>query len=157
MLNKLKTKLKTKKMEKIIIGKEYWVIQTPAGKPTSNGQGTRPGDAKVKVKILNKGGGGANSYQASPPTGGCGSWYYDYELKSTISDVESIDSEITELKKTILDSENEIKELEGKKQFMSDMKVDSFDEESFKAYQVLKVLGIDDFEKAKQITKILYN
>jgi len=165
MLNKLKTKIKRKMSKKIIIGKEYWVITTPAGKQSSNGTGTRPSDPKTKVKVINKGGGGANSYLTAATAGGaaragcvelpCGSWYYDYELKSLTSNVESIDLEIKELKESISVAEAEIKELEERKQFMSEMKVDNFDDEQYKAYQVLKVLGIDDFEKAKQITKIL--
>jgi len=166
MLNKLLIKLKRKlKMSKIVIGKEYWVVVTPKGLLTSGGVGTNYANLKnkVKVKVTGNNPALANTFltmlleQDGVKKNITGGWYYEYELKEVTNTIEDIDSDINILKEEITKKGEEIKALEIKKEFMITMNIDSFDEEAFKAYQVLKVLGIDDFDKAKQITKILSN
>ena len=51
--------------------------------------------------------------------------------------------------------EAEIEVCKNKLTFIEKFGLDAYDEEEFKAYKVLEVLGIEDIAKAKEIVKIL--
>ena len=73
---------------------------------------------------------------------------YAYELGYDIIKIEDLEKEIT-------DAKSELEIMESKLEFIKQFGLKSFDEEEFKAYKVLKVMGFDDIEKAKEIVKIL--
>ena len=163
LIQYIKNKLKRKKM-KIEVGKTYKVVTTPKGKQSSSGLGVSQGqclDVVVKVTKEHKGcGGGQTQYTCSVITYNGQSYqaqynYYEYELKPNVINLETIEEDIKGAKDKMVELETEIKDLEEKKQFLITQKIEEFSDEDFKAYQVLKVMGIDDINKAKQITKIL--
>lgn len=163
LIQYIKNKLKRKKM-KIEVGKTYKVVTTPNGKQSSHGLGASQGqclDVVVKVTKEHKcGGGGQTQYTCSVITYNGQSYqgqynYYEYELKPNAINLETIEEDIKGAKDKMVELETEIKDLEEKKQFLITQKIEEFSDEDFKAYQVLKVMGIDDINKAKQITKIL--
>ena len=151
---------------KIEIGKEYRVIPTPCGLATSNWNNIEVNSGiKYIVKIVGPYGSIScdNRYSvAEISKDGCcstntGGWVYDYELAPLVYSIDEIKEQIVNLKSNIADKYTEVNLLEDKLAFMTEHGVENFNEEEFKAYQVLKELGIDDFEKAKRITQILSN
>ena len=146
---------------KIKIGESYDIIKTPDGKATSNFTGVeKTATSKFIVRVNGLDNSHSNAYRVSmthrdgKPYDGDG-WVYDYELKSQLSTVE-------DLKNQIIDNEEEISELnikndllKTKLEFMETQGIENYSDEDFKAYLVLKELGIDDFAKAKNIVKIL--
>lgn len=158
-------KHKFKKKMKIETGKEYKVIKTPKGKQSSGCMGTNQNNCQeVIVKINHQHTSSAYASDAYSATvvklGGqpyCATNYtvFGYELALNVINIETLNKEITETKEEIVKLTEKIKDCEDKKKFLTEQKIEEFSDEDFKAYQVLKVMGIDDIEKAKQITKIL--
>ena len=159
-------KRKFKKKMKIEIGKEYKVIKTPKGKQSSGCMGTQQNSCQeVIVKINNQlptsSGYTCDAYSCTVVKLGGQPYYatnytvYSHELTPNVINLETLNEEIEEAKKEIAKLTEKIKDCEDKKKFLTEQKIEEFSDEDFKAYQVLKVMGIDDIEKAKQITKIL--
>jgi len=164
LINYFKNKFK-KKM-KIEIGKEYKIIKTPDGKQSSGALGTNGcqeviGKITRKNPVVNSSYNGAiasysmqiNSLDGQPYCYNC--TVYDYELAPSVINMETIETEIKEAKEKIEELKTRIQDCEDKKKFLTEQGIEEFSDEEFKAYQVLKVMGIDDINKAKQITKIL--
>jgi hypothetical protein len=159
---------------KPIIGKEYKVKQTPNGKVSSNGPGTRPGDdTDVKVKIvrkLNQNGHG-QMYQAKLvycPVGSVlynqgynqGNTYnfYDYELVLGPYNKEAIEEQITEINEKKAELDTEIGDLESKIEWMETVGVTEFDEDEYKVWKTLSLLednSVGKIEKMKEIAKMI--
>lgn len=159
-------KRKFKKKMKIEIGKEYKVIKTPKGKQSSGCLGTNQGNCqevivKINSQLPTTSGYVCDAYSATVVKLGGQPYFatnytvFGYELVPNVINLETLNEEITETKEEIAKLTEKIKDCEDKKKFLTEQKIEEFSDEDFKAYQVLKVMGIDDIEKAKQITKIL--
>jgi len=60
-----------------------------------------------------------------------------------------------QIQKTILEKEAEIVTLKNQLDFINEIGEENYDDNDFKAYQILKEIGITDIKKAKAIVKIL--
>lgn len=89
-----------------------------------------------------------DSYNISLPNGVGTGWVYDYEIELDITTKEQLTKELREICLQLEDTR-------AKLEFLNAQGLDEFDSEEFKAYQVLKVLGIDDVKKAKEIVRLL--
>lgn len=166
LYNIIKVKIKRKMGNcKIEIGREYRVIPTPCGLTKSewNCESVNRGVVyTVRVKSLRNLSRNEFNIESLTKDGICftestSGWAYDYELVPLVYGIDDIKNQIVNLKTDISEKECVVKQLEDKLAFMTEHGVDNFNDEEFKAYQVLKELGIDDFEKAKRITQILSN
>ena len=93
---------------------------------------------------------GKNGYNVSLTPDSCGHAGYVYEDEIRLNVIK-----LEDLKKEVLEKELEIKSLKSKIEYLETYGIDTFDQEEFQAYQVLKVIGIDDIKKAREIVKIL--
>lgn len=89
-------------------------------------------------------------------TGAYAAYYYDLELIS-LGTTEEIDEEISYQGKIIKEATNQIVSLESRKKFMKANKLEVFDEDQFKVYQILQTLKDKktDLQKAEVISKIV--
>lgn len=87
-------------------------------------------------------------YVSSAPTGG--SNYYAY-----LGEFESPNVTLVDIEKSIQELTEQIELLEQRKAFMKETKVTLFNNDEFKAYQILKELNLGDIKQAKAIVKIL--
>lgn len=81
---------------------------------------------------------------------------YGCELKLEGDTIESIKEDIKDLKKSIEEQKEEVKVLESKIKFMEENKLESYDENVFKAYHTLSIIseGTTTMEKAKAIAEL---
>jgi len=81
---------------------------------------------------------------------------YGCELKMGEPTVESIEEDIKALEKSIVEDQEEVKKLKSKIQFMKENKLETYDENVFKAYHTLTILGeaSDTMSKAKAIAEL---
>jgi hypothetical protein len=80
---------------------------------------------------------------------------YEYELHLAPETVEELTLKITECKERIKETEEEIADLESKIDFMKEQGLEVLDAEGYKAFKVLKVLGLGSYAQAMEIVKIL--
>jgi hypothetical protein len=147
---------------KIKIGESYEILKTPCGVGSSNFTGTeKTATSKFIVKVNGVDNSHSNSYRVSMThrdgkdyNGGDG-WVYEYELKALLSTSEDLKNQIIENEEEISDLNIKNNLLKTKLEFMETQGIENYSDEDFKAYLVLKELGIDDFAKAKNIVKIL--
>jgi hypothetical protein len=146
---------------KIKIGESYEILKTPEGYATSNFSGTeRTSMSKFIVKVTGVDNSHTTSYRVSmthrdgKDYNGDG-WVYEYELKAQLSTSEDLKNQIIENEEEISDLNIKNNLLKTKLEFMETQGIENYSDEDFKAYLVLKELGIDDFAKAKNIVKIL--
>lgn len=83
-------------------------------------------------------------------------YFYDAVLTSCDTK-EEIDESIKIAEKSIKELQEEIAELDAKKRFMAENKLEVFDEGQFKVYQILQTLKTkkSDIEKAKVIATLV--
>ncbi len=81
---------------------------------------------------------------------------YGCEMKFEDDTIESIEESIKDLKKSIDEQKEEVKVLESKIKFMEENKLDTYDENVFKAYHTLSIIseGTTTMEKAKAIAEL---
>lgn len=152
-------KKKLKMKEKIIVGRQYRLVETPCGKNSSHNNNY----IKGRTTIVEVTGQSSNavynirviSMDGVPRCETSSGWVYDYELESISTNAESIAESIEYLEKEKEEIDSNISILKTKLEFLTTQNIKDFNEEEFKAYLVLKELGIDDFAKAKNIVKIL--
>lgn len=75
-------------------------------------------------------------------------YIYEFEISSCLMKKDEIEAEITR-------KEEEIKDLKEKLDFINSSGGDTFNEDEYKAQQVLKLMGFDDIKKAKELIRIL--
>jgi hypothetical protein len=102
---------------------------------------------RYNIKTITKNG--------KPYTESNNGWVYDHELQPIEIDVNYISERISEIAADISKKQDEVDVLQLKLEFINKFGLKTFKEDEFKAYQVLKELGIDDIEKAKKIVSIL--
>lgn len=129
-----------------LTGKTLKFIGAQAGKPAS-GIGLPIGHM---VTISSPRGNAAKAWNLSS-----GGWLYEHELELPAQTVDEINQKIASLNEEITSLREEIKTEEDKLAFMKENKLVVIDEESFKAYKVLKVLNLGSYDQAIQIIKIL--
>lgn len=159
LLNKLLIKIKRKMGKfKIEIGGTYQVTVGDL-QSTWRPVGAIDGDV-FTVKILSEK--NCNQYNIAsitkngkPYTESKNGWVYDHELRPIEISLEFINQCINEISAEISKKQTEVDILKLKVEFINNFSLKSFREDEFKAYQVLKELGIDDIEKAKKIVSIL--
>lgn len=81
---------------------------------------------------------------------------YGCELKFEADSIESIKEDIKDLKKSIDEQKEEVKVLESKIKFMEENKLDTYNENVFKAYHTLSIIseGTSTMDKAKAIAEL---
>jgi hypothetical protein len=82
-------------------------------------------------------------------------YVYEIELRAFAATIADMVKVITELEKDIIEKQKEIEDYKLRIKFIETCGLETFDEEEFKAYEVLKIIGVDDIEKARSVIKIL--
>jgi hypothetical protein len=137
--------LKRKKMTKFKNGDKAKFLGCVAGRVSSNNRQVSKGDILTVMSYHC-----ANNVQGYYISrDGCNNlgFVYDYELETCIVLKELIQKRIEEL-----EAESTIEK--AKLEYLESVGVEEYDEKEFKAYQVLKIMGIDDINKAKQVAKL---
>jgi hypothetical protein len=116
-------------------------------KPSSSYSGCKVGDIVTITEKRNSDCGSPDSYFVSDGTHDSG-WVYIHEIELLVETIENIQLSIEE-------KEKELESLKLKLEFINKYGLKCYNAEEFKAYEILKVLGIDDIEKAKKIVEIL--
>ncbi len=91
---------------------------------------------------------GKTAYQVSQPYSTSNGFLFEDELESLSLTKKELNLQIEKL-------QTEIEEVKNKLSFLEKTGLDEFDDDEFKAFEILKVIGIDDIQKARQIVKLL--
>lgn len=155
------------------IGRTYKVKNTPTGKQSTNGPGTKPGDGVCKVKITRKKSAQKNQngqmYQGvitecdatiSQMGYYVGNQYnfYEYELEVGPYNKEAIQKQIDSVNEKKSELDKEITDLNAKMEWMDAVGVDEFDEDEYKVYKTLSLLednNVGKVEKMREIAKLI--
>jgi hypothetical protein len=127
-----------------MIGKTVKFIGCQENKPYSNYNA--PYGTELKITGLYKAT-GYNVTKTDGPSENYG-YVYFYEIAPLSSTAEEITEEIKR-------KEDELTELKSKLAFINKIGSDKFDDDEFKAFQILETIGISDIQKAREIVRIL--
>jgi hypothetical protein len=155
-------------MGKAVVGKTYKVKQTPTGKMSSNGPGTRRGDDVIGITVTRESHNGSmlqgrldkvsnEMFQMGYVPGNVYN-YYEYELEFGPYNKEVILTEIEEVNKKKSELDKEVSELQSKIDWMETVGVSEFDENEYKVWKTLTLLeddSVSKLEKMKEIANLI--
>lgn len=84
----------------------------------------------------------------------CGGWCSLKELQLLTMSKEDLKGVIETYENSIKDMQEKVKDVKSKIEFMETQKLDEFDEDTFKAWKIMQIMGIENIVQAKEIASV---